>query len=1412
MGKTFKIVMIRHGESEWNKENKFCGWYDAGLSEVGMTEAVAAGKTLKDGGYKFDVGHTSVLKRAQTTLKTVLGEIGQSDLPVQKSWRLNERHYGGLTGLNKAETAAKHGEEQVKIWRRSFDVPPPPMEPGHPFYDNIVKDQRYKDEPVKEEFPMNESLKLTIERTLPYWNNVIVPQIKSGKKIIVAAHGNSLRGIVKHLDNMSDAAIMDLNLPTGIPFVYELDENMKPVVSMQFLGDEETVRKAMESVAAQGTVKKPAAAPGPLSSMVAHTVTNVEKPVQPALDSSSVRSMMDAKWASKYNNWEQKYKQQAEQKKSQAKKIGINGFGRIGRLVLRAAIEKGAEVVAINDPFIDLDYMVYMFKHDSTHFGYHRGDVAISKTKCGKLSVNGKAITVFSERDPKAIPWSSAGAEYVVESTGVFTTVAGASAHLSGGAKKVIISAPSADAPMFVMGVNQDKYTSNLNVVSNASCTTNCLAPLAKVIHDNFTILEGLMTTVHATTATQKTVDGPSGKDWRGGRGAGQNIIPAATGAAKAVGKVIPELNGKLTGMAFRVPTPDVSVVDLTVKLAKPASYDNICKVIKAASEGAMKGILGFCDEDIVSTDLLGDQRSSIFDKKAGIGLSDTFVKLVSWYDNEYGYSCRVVDLIDFMQSKDKSSTSSSSAPATSSGGWFSDVDPAPPIEVFQLTRDYQADTHPQKVSLGVGAYRTNEGKPWILPCVKTAERILAEKTEKEEINHEYLPVLGLDSFTTAATTMLLGDNSPAVKEDRAIGVQALSGTGALRNGAEFLQRITGLNVAYYSDPTWGNHSLIFKNAGFKDVRKYRYYDSKRNCLDFDGFIQDLESAPSRSVIILHACAHNPTGVDPTKDQWAKIADVIQRKNLFPFFDCAYQGFASGSLDTDAWSVRYFVERGFELFCSQSFSKNFGLYNERAGNLTVVFKNKELATNFRSQMTLIIRATYSNPPAHGCRIVDTVLKDPSLYKEWRDCIKTMADRIINMRSGLRERLEKLGTPGDWSHITTQIGMFSYTGLSPAQSEWLIKEKHIYLLKSGRISMCGVTPANIDYVAGSIHQAVTQVKQATLPKSITMKSPIRVVVTGAAGQIAYSLIYQLASGVVFGNDQPLYLHLLDIAPMMGVLNGVCMEIQDSALPLVSGVVATDDVAKAFTDIDSAFLVGAMPRREGMERKDLLAANVKIFKVQGEALDKYAKKTVKVLVVGNPANTNALICSHFAPSIPKTNFSAMTRLDQNRATAQLAMKAGVKISAVKGVTIWGNHSSTQYPDADHATIAGKPVAESIKDQDWLTNQFIPIVQKRGAAVIAARKLSSAMSAAKAACDHMASWWQGTTAGDWVSMAVVSDGSYGTPAGVMFSFPVTVANKEWSIVKGLNMSEFAKSKLAETGKELCEEREEAMAVCAQ
>merc|ERR1712106_1155273 len=316
-----------------------------------------------------------------------------------------------------------------------------------------------------------------------------------------------------------------------------------------------------------------------------------------------------------------------------------------------------------------------------------------------------------------------------------------------------------------------------------------------------------------------------------------------------------------------------------------------------------------------------------------------------------------------------------------------------------------------------------------------------------------------------------------------------------------------------------------------------------------------------------------------------------------------------------------------------------------------------------------------------------------------------------------------------------------------------------------------------------------------------------VITGAAGQIAYSLLYQIASGYVFGENQPVSLSLLDIGPMMTVLNGVVMELQDSALPLLRDVVATDNAALAFKDVDAAFLVGAMPRKEGMERKDLLAANVKIFKVQGEAMDKHAKKSVKVLVVGNPANTNALICSHYAPSIPKENFSAMTRLDQNRAAGQLSIKLGKPINTIKKVTIWGNHSSTQFPDASQATVNGQPLG---LDTTWLESEFMPTVQKRGAAVIAARKLSSAMSAAKAASDHMKSWFSSTPSDDWVSMGVFSDGSYGTPEGVMFSFPITIKDGKWSIVQGLVMSDFAKEKLALTGAELCEEREEAMAVC--
>lgn len=331
-------------------------------------------------------------------------------------------------------------------------------------------------------------------------------------------------------------------------------------------------------------------------------------------------------------------------------KVGINGFGRIGRIVFRNALEaQDIEVVAVNDPFIDLEYMVYMFKYDSVH-GRFKGTV---EAKDGKLIINGKPVTVFAERDPANIAWSSAGADYVVEATGVFTTIDKASAHLKGGAKKVIISAPSADAPMYVCGVNLEKYETSQTVISNASCTTNCLAPLAKVINDNFGIAEGLMTTVHATTATQKTVDGPSAKDWRGGRSVNNNIIPSSTGAAKAVGKVIPALNGKLTGLAFRVPTLDVSVVDLVARLEKPASYDQIKAVVKAAAEGEYKGIIEYTEEQVVSTDFIGNTHSSIFDAKAGIALSETFVKLIAWYDNEWGYSRRVCDLLVYVAKKD---------------------------------------------------------------------------------------------------------------------------------------------------------------------------------------------------------------------------------------------------------------------------------------------------------------------------------------------------------------------------------------------------------------------------------------------------------------------------------------------------------------------------------------------------------------------------------------------------------------------------------------------------------------------------------------------------------------------------------------------------------------------------------------
>ncbi|XP_060526044.1 aspartate aminotransferase, cytoplasmic [Cylas formicarius] len=402
---------------------------------------------------------------------------------------------------------------------------------------------------------------------------------------------------------------------------------------------------------------------------------------------------------------------------------------------------------------------------------------------------------------------------------------------------------------------------------------------------------------------------------------------------------------------------------------------------------------------------------------------------------------------------------------------WFSSVELGPPIEVFELTKQFTEDSFPQKANLGVGAYRTEEGKPWVLPVVRTAEKALAND---ETLNKEYLPVLGMDALSQASVNMLLGENSAAVQENKAFGVQTLSGTGALRVGAEFLARPLGKTVFYFSKPTWENHRLLFLNAGFKEPREYRYWNAATRGLDIEGLLEDLQNAPEGAVIILHACAHNPTGCDPTQDQWAKIAQVVKAKKLFPFFDSAYQGFASGDLDKDAWAVRYFVSQGFELFCAQSYAKNFGLYNERIGNLTVVMNNPNEIAAVKSQFTLIVRGMYSNPPSHGSRIVAYVLQNKDLFNQWRENIKTMSSRIIKMRQRLREELERLGAPGTWNHITEQIGMFSYTGLNELQSEHMVKKHHIYMLRSGRISMCGVTPTNVDYVAKSIYETLTTV--------------------------------------------------------------------------------------------------------------------------------------------------------------------------------------------------------------------------------------------------------------------------------------------------------------------------------------------------
>ncbi|CAG5026938.1 unnamed protein product [Parnassius apollo] len=403
-------------------------------------------------------------------------------------------------------------------------------------------------------------------------------------------------------------------------------------------------------------------------------------------------------------------------------------------------------------------------------------------------------------------------------------------------------------------------------------------------------------------------------------------------------------------------------------------------------------------------------------------------------------------------------------------GSRFEVVEQGPPIEVFQLNKLFIDDSFKNKVNLTVGAYRDENGKPWVLPVVrKTEEQMAADKS----LLHEYLPVLGLEQFSAASVSMLLGEDNPVIAAGRAFGVQTLSGTGGLRVGSEFLNKHLKYTTFYYSNPTWENHHLVFMNSGFTTPRTYRYWDPKTRAIDFDGLIEDLKNAPENSVIILHACAHNPTGIDPTHEQWEKIADVMEERKLFPFFDSAYQGFASGDLDRDAWAVRYFVKRGFELVCAQSYAKNFGLYNERVGNLTIVMSDAKYVAPSKSQLTWIVRGMYSNPPAHGARVVATVLSNKQLFDEWRDHIQYMSSRVIQMREALRSELIKLGTPGNWDHIVKQIGLFSYTGLTQRQSEYLIQEYHIYLLRTGRINICGLNPGNVEYVAKAIHDAVTK---------------------------------------------------------------------------------------------------------------------------------------------------------------------------------------------------------------------------------------------------------------------------------------------------------------------------------------------------
>jgi len=413
----------------------------------------------------------------------------------------------------------------------------------------------------------------------------------------------------------------------------------------------------------------------------------------------------------------------------------------------------------------------------------------------------------------------------------------------------------------------------------------------------------------------------------------------------------------------------------------------------------------------------------------------------------------------------------SSSARAMSTASFFKDVQLCPPDEIFNTGIRYRADTSPLKVDLGVGAYRTNEGKPLVLNVVKKAETMIHED---KTLNKEYLDIAGDAKFVEVARQLLFGADSPAIKENRVASAQGISGTGSLRIGLDFLAKFLPKGpTLYISAPTWGNHLSMFAAAGLP-YKSYRYWNATNRTLDIEGMVADLEGAPQGSYILLHSCAHNPTGVDPTEAQWKQIASVIRSKGHLPFFDSAYQGFASGDLDRDAWAVRYFIKEGFELLAAQSFAKNFGLYNERAGLISIVCATEERAKAVLSQMKMVIRPNYSNPPAHGARIVAAVLSDPALYEEWKGELKGMSGRINAMRIALRSELERLKTPGTWQHITSQIGMFSFTGLNAKQSAAMANKHHIYMLSNGRISMAGINEKNVVYVAKAMDDVIRTV--------------------------------------------------------------------------------------------------------------------------------------------------------------------------------------------------------------------------------------------------------------------------------------------------------------------------------------------------